>query len=60
MRPAFACVFVSIFLIQIQACGAGGAQPSGNRIARLDGTTTDTTTLTARIEKLTRAANVQG
>jgi len=36
-------VFVSILLIQLQACSAGGAQPAGARIARLDGTTTEFT-----------------
>jgi CubicO group peptidase (beta-lactamase class C family) len=60
MHRAFICAFVSIFLIQIQGCSAGRSRPSGPTIARLDDTTIDTTTLTERIDALTRAANVQG
>jgi CubicO group peptidase (beta-lactamase class C family) len=37
-----------------------GRAPSGAPIARLDGTTIDATSLTERIESLTRAANVHG
>jgi serine-type D-Ala-D-Ala carboxypeptidase/endopeptidase len=53
---ALACA--SIFLIG--SCGAEGTRSSGATIARLDGTTIDTTALTQRIEALTRAANVHG
>jgi serine-type D-Ala-D-Ala carboxypeptidase/endopeptidase len=42
------------------ACGTPGPPSSDATIARLDGSTIDTTALTGRIEELTRAANVQG
>jgi serine-type D-Ala-D-Ala carboxypeptidase/endopeptidase len=54
---AYACAALFVFLI---GCSAEGNRASGATITRLDDTTIDTTTLTERIEALTRAANVHG
>jgi serine-type D-Ala-D-Ala carboxypeptidase/endopeptidase len=54
---AYACAALLVFLI---GCIAEGTQAFGATITRLDDTTIDTTTLTERIEALTRAANVHG
>jgi CubicO group peptidase (beta-lactamase class C family) len=56
MCCAFACA--AVFLLG--ACRAGETRSSGATIKRLDGTTIDTTSLSARIEELTRAASVHG
>lgn len=51
---------VVVFLLGVGACSSTRPGPVERPIARLDGTTIDPATLTARIEELTRAANVQG
>src|SRR5687767_12637362 len=56
MRHALAATSV----LFAAACATHIARSSGAAITRLDGTAIDTTTLTQRIEALTRAANVQG
>jgi serine-type D-Ala-D-Ala carboxypeptidase/endopeptidase len=56
MRRALACA--SILLLG--ACGTEGVRPSGSTITRLDDAAIDTTALTAEIEALARAADVQG
>ena len=56
MRRALACAVVCL----IAACRADANPSSGGTITRLDGTTIDTTALTARIDTLTRAASVHG
>lgn len=55
------CVPATIILSFIlSGCSTAQPKPSTPEIARLDGTTIDPATLTARIEELTRAADVQG
>ena len=53
-------MFACALALFVGACGAAAPQPSGGTITRLDDTTIDTTTLTERIEALTRAAHVHG
>jgi CubicO group peptidase (beta-lactamase class C family) len=51
---------VLVFLVFLGACSAAGSRSPGGTVTRLDGSTIDTTVLSARIESLTRAANVHG
>ena len=49
-----------VVLFSVGACASAGSRSPEGAIVRLDGTTIDSTTLTERIDELTRAAGVHG
>lgn len=54
------CASIMLLLLSLGACSTAGPKPATPEIVRLDGTRIDPAVVTARIEELTRAANVQG
>jgi serine-type D-Ala-D-Ala carboxypeptidase/endopeptidase len=54
------CASTLAFLLSLVGCATTAPEPATPQIVRLDGSTIDPATLTARIEDLTKAANVQG
>src|SRR3712207_3646634 len=56
----WASAMVLLLSLALGGCSTTGPKPTTPEIVRLDGTTIDSATLTARIEELTKAADVQG
>jgi CubicO group peptidase (beta-lactamase class C family) len=60
MNSRTSCLSPFALLLVLAGCATARSGPEERGIVRLDGTTIDAAGLTARIEELTRAANVHG